>query len=274
MRDGRPGCSLVGEYLACLRDCPFLLVEEKLIMVRKSFSTCAPTPASLQILYEDNHLIAVNKPAGILVQGDISGDTSLMDLVRQYIKEKYRKPGNVFLGLIHRLDRPVSGVMLFARTSKAASRLSRQWRSRSIRKIYWVLVHGVMTPEKGSITSHLKKNGVKGVVIAKEGEQGAQEGILDYRTLQAAAGGSLLEIVLHTGRKHQIRAQLAAAGCPVMGDVKYGAPYAFENKAIRLMARSLTFTHPTREEEIIIEAPPPEWVSTFLHAGGKRTGRR
>lgn len=229
-------------------------------MARKSFPRRTVIPAGLQILYEDNHLIAVNKPSGVLVQGDVSGDTSLMDVVKQYIKETYQKPGNVFLGLLHRLDRPVSGVVLFARTSKAASRLSQQWRSRSVRKIYWAMVHGVMTPREGFLTSHLKKNGAKGVVVAEEGAQGAQKAILSYRTLQRGAKDSLLEIVLHTGRKHQIRAQLAAAGCPIVGDVKYGAPSALENKAIRLVARSLTFTHPTRADDITIEAPPPDWV--------------
>lgn len=242
-------------------------------MARNPFPKRTVSPAGLQVLYEDNHLIAINKPAGILIQGDVSGDISLMDVVKQYIKEKYRKPGNVFLGLLHRLDRPVSGVVLFARTSKAASRLSQQWRSRSIRKVYWARVHGVMTPREGSLTSHLKKNGTKEVVVAEEGDQGAQKAILSYRTLQRGAEESLLEIVLHTGRKHQIRAQLAAAGCPIVGDVKYGAPSALENKAIRLMARSLTFTHPTRGDDITLEAPPPPWATAFLLACGKHIGR-
>jgi 23S rRNA pseudouridine1911/1915/1917 synthase len=217
-------------------------------------------PQDLQVLYEDNHLLAVNKPAGILVQGDASGDTSLMDLTREYIRNKYRKPGNVFVGLLHRLDRPVSGVVLFARTSKAASRISEQLRSRTVQKMYWALVHGRVKPPSGSLISYLLK-GVTKVSLVGEEEASAQKALLSYRTLRNMKGKSLLEIQLHTGRKHQIRAQLAGLGYPIEGDVKYGAPYGLQDKSIRLMARSLTVKHPTRDKTITIEAPPPDWLS-------------
>ena len=208
-------------------------------------------PQDLQVLYEDNHLLAVNKPAGILVQGDASGDMCLMDLAREYIRNKYRKPGNVFLGLLHRLDRPVSGVVLFARTSKAASRISEQLRSRTVQKIYWALVHGKVKPPSGSLMSYLMK-GVKKVSLVGEEGGAAQKALLTYRTLRNMKGKSLLEIRLRTGRKHQIRAQLAGLGYPIEGDVKYGAPHGLQDKSIRLMARSLTVKHPTRKERITI----------------------
>ena len=201
----------------------------------------------------------MNKPAGILVQGDISGDVSLMYVTKQYIKKTYKKPGNVFLGLIHRLDRPVSGIVLFAKTSKGASRLAEQLRSRSITKIYWTLVYGRMNPPKGTLTSYLKKE-TKGTRLSKEGDKAAQKAILTYQTLYTKKDISLLEINLHTGRKHQIRVQLAAAGCPIVGDVKYGAPRALKDKTMRLTAKLLAFRHPTRNVIITIETPPPEWV--------------
>ncbi|MBN1104213.1 MAG: RluA family pseudouridine synthase [Deltaproteobacteria bacterium] len=225
-------------------------------------------PDRLEVLYEDNHLIAVLKPAGVLVQGDRSGVPSLMDMTKEYIKSKYGKPGKVFLGLLHRLDRPVSGVVLFARTSKAASRLSEQWRSRSVKKVYWALVHGRMEPPAGTLTSYLKK-GPSRVETGFEGARGVQEATLSHRTLRRSEPHSLLEIHLHTGRKHQIRVQLAAAGCPIVGDVKYGGTPSRSGPGLCLTARSLTFIHPTRGEEVTIEAPPPEWASRFLPATGK-----
>jgi len=213
----------------------------------------------LQVLYEDNHLIAVHKPGGILVQGDISRETSLLDMVKDYIKKKYNKPGKVFVGLVHRLDRPVSGLVLFARTSKSASRLSEQWRQRSITKIYWALVHGKMRPPSGRLTSYLEKK-AKRVSLVDGKDKESREAVLSYRTLLVKRNLSLLEINLHTGRKHQIRAQLGAEACPIVGDVKYGAPDRLKDGTICLLAKSLTFMHPTRPETIHIEAPTPDWA--------------
>lgn len=223
-------------------------------------SISVPGPEDLQVLYEDNHLIAVNKPAGVLVQGDASGHPSLMDAVKEYIRKKYHKPGRVFLGLIHRLDRPVSGIVLFARTSKGASRISQQWRSRSVEKIYWALVHGEISPPEGSLTGYLKKEG-KEARMVEEGARSAQRALLSYRTLRSQGNQSLLHITLLTGRKHQIRAQLAGAGCPIVGDIRYGAPFSLKDRTIRLMARSLTFTHPVTGKRITLQAPDPPWAS-------------
>jgi 23S rRNA pseudouridine1911/1915/1917 synthase len=213
----------------------------------------------LHILYEDNHLIAVYKPGGVLVQGDVSREPSLMDMVKDYIKKQYNKPGKVFLGLVHRLDRPVAGVVVFARTSKSASRLSEQWRQRNINKIYWALVLGEMPLPSGRLISYLKKRRQK-VSLTDEMHKRAQEAALSYRTLFVRGEVSLLEVTLHTGRKHQIRVQLAAEGCPIVGDMKYGAPERREDGTICLMAKSLTFMHPTRPETIHIEAPAPDWA--------------
>ncbi|PKN65445.1 MAG: RNA pseudouridine synthase [Deltaproteobacteria bacterium HGW-Deltaproteobacteria-15] len=222
------------------------------------------TPENLLVLYEDNHIIGVHKPAGVLVQGDKSGAIHLMELVKQYIKRRYQKPGDVFLGLVHRIDRPVSGVVVFARTSKAASRLCTQWRSREVEKIYWALVHGRLQPANGTLRSYLRK-GSRKVFVGSEGEQTSREAILSYRTISGKRGLSLIEIHLHTGRKHQIRVQLAEAGCPISGDWKYGSA-AFDRKEIRLTAHSLTFVHPTRAEKITIESPAPEWALEFLNS--------
>ncbi|MEW5803425.1 MAG: RluA family pseudouridine synthase [bacterium] len=213
---------------------------------------------NLRILYEDNHVIAVYKPGGVLVQGDITGDISLMDIVKQYIKDRYKKPGNVFLGLVHRLDRPVSGVVVLAKTSKGASRLSEQFRFRHITKIYLAQVYGHMTPKEGTLSSYLRRE-TKGARLAGESEPGAQSAVLSYKVLKSMAGKSLLEITLHTGRKHQIRAQLASQGHPIVGDVKYGAPSALSDNTIRLLAKSLSFKHPTKDEIITVESPDPDW---------------
>ncbi len=213
----------------------------------------------LQVLYEDNHLIAVNKPAGLLVQGNFSGEMTLMDVTKDYIRKKYDKPGRVFLGLLHRLDRPVEGVVLFAKTSKGASRVSEQLRSRKVIKIYWAIVNGKIEPEEGTLTSYLKK-GEERVHLTAEGDPEAREAILSYRTIRVAAGKSFLEINLQTGRKHQIRVQLAAMGFPIEGDVKYGALYPLPDNTIRLLAKSLTLKHPTSGEMLTIAAPDPDWV--------------
>lgn len=215
--------------------------------------------SELRILYEDNHLIAVYKPAGMLVQADRPGGVSLLDLTREYIRKTYRKPGNVYTGLLHRLDRPVSGVVLFAKTSKAASRISEELRARRVEKTYWVLVHGRMEPPAGSLGAFVRK-GLKKSELAADGADGAKEALLSYRTLARRGDKSLLEVRLHTGRKHQIRVMLAEKGCPIEGDVKYGAPYGLGDGGIRLTARSLAFRHPTRRDMVTVEAPAPEWA--------------
>lgn len=218
---------------------------------------------SLKILYEDNHLIAVFKPAGVLVQGDKpvgeQREPTLMDEVKKYLKEKYKKPGNVFLGLVHRLDRPVSGIILFAKTSKGAARISEQIRERKMSKIYHAVIEGRINPTSGKLKSFLKKDEEKRIaIISKEGEvdsTGSPRGDyaeLDYETIKSGETRSLLKINLKTGRFHQIRAQLAAIGHPIVGDIKYGfvspkqnakadASKSFPDKSIALCATELTF---------------------------------
>jgi len=218
---------------------------------------------SLEVLYEDNHLIAVKKPAGMLVQGDRSGDENLMDIVKDYIRARYQKPGNVFLGLVHRLDRPVSGLVLFARTSKAASRLTAQWKAREVKKTYWAVVEGALEPEQGRVEGHLRKSG-KRVLHARENSPGAKQASLTYRTLARAGDLSLVEIDLITGRKHQIRIQLAQAGCPIVGDVKYGAHGFLPDKTIRLVAMSLSFRHPVTGQELILSLDRTNLDKAFL----------
>lgn len=191
----------------------------------------------LQVLYEDNHLIAVFKPVRMPVQGDISGDPSLIDVTKEWLKSKYGKPGNVFLGLVHRLDRPVSGIVVFGKTSKGASRLSEQFRARSVRKIYRALVEGIPANEAALL----------------EGQVDGKSARLQYRVLSAVAGYAELEVELLTGRKHQIRRQLSEMGHPICGDGRYGARHA--GSEIALVAKRLEFDHPTREERIVVELP-------------------
>ncbi|MFH1036760.1 MAG: RluA family pseudouridine synthase [Patescibacteria group bacterium] len=213
----------------------------------------------LNVLYEDNHLVAVFKPAGVLTQGDKTGDASLMDEVKKYLKEKYRKPGNVFLGLLHRLDRPVSGIILFAKTGKGASRLSEQFRNRSVKKIYHAIVIGKPEKDKGEFVNYLKKNEeVKRAEITKEGEGQLAE--LIYEIIESNGKYSLLKIRIKTGRFHQIRVQLAAAGFPILGDVKYGAKSALPDRNIALSATALSFQTATTKEKKEISIPiPAEW---------------
>lgn len=223
---------------------------------------------SLSVLYEDNHLLAVVKPAGLLTQGDATGDVTLTDLCKAYLKEKYDKPGDVFLGLVHRLDRPVSGAMMLARTGKAAARLSEQFRNRSPEKIYHAVVEGFAVQAEATLVHWIALGGgTRRKVTAHIRETpNTKRAELSYRVLGTAGGRSLLEIRLLSGVKHQIRAQLSASGCPVVGDVKYDnrrPPHRAESldggRAIALHARRLTVEHPTRHEPVMVEAPYPSY---------------
>ncbi|MDD3736957.1 MAG: RluA family pseudouridine synthase [Bacteroidales bacterium] len=216
-------------------------------------------PGYPEILYEDNHIIIVNKRSSDLVQGDGTGDESLDNIVREYIKEKYNKPGDVFLGVIHRLDRPVSGCVVYARTSKALTRLSELFRSREVRKTYWAIVSDRPPAEEGELSNYLKKNEKQNKSYVYDNEvKGSKGATLSYRILARSERYYLLEIDLHTGRHHQIRAQLAAAGCPVRGDLKYGARRSNEGGGISLHSRRVTFIHPVKKLEITAEAPLPD----------------
>ena len=212
-----------------------------------------------EILYEDNHIIIVNKRSSDLVQGDGTGDESMDNIVRSYIKEKYKKPGDVFLGVVHRLDRPVSGCVVYARTSKALSRLSELFRTRDVKKTYWAIVTDRPPAEEGVLSNWLKKNEQqnKSYVYDKE-VKGSKLAELSYLVLARSEKYYLLEVDLRTGRHHQIRAQLAAAKCPIKGDLKYGAPRSNEGGGISLHSRKVTFMHPVKNEEISVVAPLPE----------------
>ncbi|HNS18689.1 MAG TPA: RNA pseudouridine synthase [Bacteroidales bacterium] len=211
-----------------------------------------------RILHEDNHLLIFNKLPGEIVQGDKTGDVPLVDLLKVYIKEKYHKPGNVFLGVVHRLDRPASGVVIFARTGKALSRLNALLREGSVKKIYWAIVRNKPTPASGHLAHFLRKNEEQNRSYFYDHEvRGSKRAELNYQLLFSAEIYHLLEIELLTGRHHQIRAQLAAIGCPIRGDVKYGFPRSNEDGSIHLHARSVEFRHPVTQEILRIEAQPP-----------------
>lgn len=211
---------------------------------------------ALQVLYEDNHLIAVYKPAGVLVQSDKTGDATLMDEVKYYLKTTYHKTGNVFLGLIHRLDRPVSGVILFAKTSKGASRLSEQFREHTVEKIYQALVVKAPLKPAGRLIHYIVKDErTNKVTIFPEPQPGSQRAELSYETIERRGNQALLKVVLGTGRSHQIRAQLASMGCPIVGDIKYGAPRPRPDHSLALAATSLSFNAATTEERVTVTAP-------------------
>lgn len=213
------------------------------------------SPQDLQVLYEDNHLIGVFKPSGVLTQGDSSGAESLMDVVKAWLKEKHRKPGKVFLGLLHRLDRNVSGVVLFAKTSKGASRLSEQFRSREVRKVYRAWVEGT-PPAQAELTDYLSAEAVPRVEVRSAPAPGFKKASLSYRKLAADKNTTQLEIELHTGRKHQIRAQLSHFGHPILGDQKYGATLPSKEGGIALVSFRLEFSHPTQPgKRIVVELP-------------------
>ena len=214
----------------------------------------------MTVLYEDNHIIAVNKTCNEIVQGDKTGDTPLSETVKAYIKAEYNKPGEVFLGVTHRLDRPTSGVVLFARTSKALTRLNAMFQSHEqIKKTYWAIVQGAPKVPEARLENWLIRNEAQNKsYIAKPNANNAKLAILEYRTLVRGENYTLLEVHLQTGRHHQIRCQLAAIGCPVKGDLKYGAKRSNPDGGICLHAREIAFIHPVSKQPICITAPVPD----------------
>lgn len=213
----------------------------------------------LQVIFEDNHLLVVDKPAGLLAQGDVSGDECLNDVAKSYLREKFYKPGNVYLGLVHRLDRNVSGVVVLARTSKAASRLSVAFRDKKVKKIYRAVVMGKPPQPSGDLKAWLGAKGdARGVTRAENKPfDGARESLLNYKVIATEGSCSLLEISPITGRRHQIRAQLALIGCPLLGDVKYGSKARLPDHRIALHAFKLEFNHPVGAEPVGFEVPVP-----------------
>ncbi len=213
----------------------------------------------LNILHIDNHTVVVNKKSSDIVQGDKTGDEPLVDKVKQYLKIEFNKPGNVFCGVVHRLDRPTSGAIVFARTSKALSRLNEQFRNKSTKKTYWAVVETKPQKNKGRLVHFLKKNEKQNKSYASETEvNGSKQAILSYQLIASSDKYHLLEIELETGRHHQIRCQLGTIGCVIKGDVKYGARRSNKDGAIHLHARELSFIHPTSKELINVTAPVPE----------------
>jgi 23S rRNA pseudouridine1911/1915/1917 synthase len=213
----------------------------------------------LNVLYEDNHIIVVNKQSGEIVQGDKTGDTPLSDIVKAYLKEKYNKPGNVYLGVVHRLDRPVSGVVLFAKTGKALPRLNKLFAEHEkVKKTYWAIVGNKPPQESGTLTHWLTRNEKTNTAKAYDREvPNSKKAVLDYQLVAASERYYLLEIQLHTGRHHQIRCQLANMGCPIKGDLKYGAPRSNPDGSICLHARKLELEHPVTHNLMCVTAPVP-----------------
>ena len=216
------------------------------------------TPANLQTVFEDNHLIVINKRPGDIVQGDKTGDLPLSEVVKDYLKIKHGKTGNVFLGVVHRLDRPTSGLVLFAKTSKALPRLNKLFAQGQTIKTYWALVDRAPEVESGTLVHWLVRNPKQNKSYAHPKEvQGSKKAIMDYKVLKKLDRYLLLEINLHTGRHHQIRAQLAALGCHIKGDLKYGADRSNPGGGIHLHSRSLELLHPVKQERVHFVAPPP-----------------
>ena len=213
----------------------------------------------MTVLYEDNHIIIINKAAGEIVQGDKTGDESLCDTMKAYIKEKYAKPGNVFIGLPHRLDRPVSGIVVFAKTSKALERLNRMFSEGSVKKIYWALTKGIPVPAEAELESWILRNEKMNKSFSYPKEvKGSKRAVLHYRLAAASQNYNLIEVELKTGRHHQIRCQLSSIGCPIKGDLKYGAQRSNPDGSISLHARYIEFVHPVSKELIAVTAPLPK----------------
>ncbi len=216
------------------------------------------TASNLQVLYEDNHIIIVNKRSGDIVQGDKTGDKPLSEVVKEYIAKKYNKPGAVYLGVVHRLDRPTSGIVVFARTSKALPRLNKIFANKEAQKTYWAVVKDKPQKENDTLIHWLKRNPKQNKSYAHKNEvPDSKKAILDYTVTKKLDYYYVLEIDLHTGRHHQIRSQLSSIGCAIKGDLKYGAKRSNPNGSIHLHARKLTFMHPVKKEELTIIAPPP-----------------
>ena len=222
------------------------------------------------ILFEDNHIIIIQKTAGIPTQGDETGDISLFEMVQKYIKVKYNKPGDVYLGLVHRVDRPVSGLVMFAKTSKAASRLSEMFREHTIEKTYLAIVAQQPPKEEDTLTNYIWKDKESNSAYCYNKEKkGSKKAILDYKQLQQVGKEYLLEVKPHTGRSHQIRAQLANMGCPIVGDIKYGSKVNVEDRSICLLARRLKFIHPVKKTplEIVSRTPEGRFWQKFTYQG-------
>ena len=213
----------------------------------------------MDVVYEDNHLIIVNKSSSEIVQGDKTGDKPLAEMVKEYIKQKYHKPGNVFLGVVHRLDRPVSGLVVVARTSKALARLNEMFRTKEVHKTYWAIVGNCPPTEEGELVHWLVRNEKQNKSYAYDKEKPeAKKAVLDYKLIGRSERYFLLEVDLKTGRHHQIRCQLAKMGCPIKGDLKYGSPRSNPAGSICLHARRVRFVHPVSKQEIDVTAPVPE----------------
>ena len=219
----------------------------------------------MEIIYEDNHIIVVNKEPGEIVQGDKTGDKPLSEIIKEYLKEKYNKPGNVFCGVVHRIDRPVGGLVIFAKTSKALERLNKMLREGDIHKTYWSLVEGKPCDTEATLKNFLKSDGrLNKTFISSQSDPEAKESILKYKTLAEGDRYTLLEVELLTGRKHQIRAQLSNIGHPIKGDLKYGARRSNPDGSISLLARKISFVHPVSKQLIELEAPVPSFFQKFL----------
>ena len=215
-------------------------------------------PKSLSVLFEDNHIIAINKTNSDIVQPDVTGDISLEERVKAYLKDKYKKPGDVFLGVVHRIDRPVSGTVIFARTSKSLERLNKMFQEKTIKKTYWAVVKDLPPHQTAMITHYIRRDTKVNKSAAHDKEvQDSKLSSLTYTVCSRSENYNLLEIDLHTGRHHQIRCQLSKIGCPIKGDLKYGFPRSNPDGGISLHARSIAFEHPVTKEKILIVAPVP-----------------
>jgi 23S rRNA pseudouridine1911/1915/1917 synthase len=228
-------------------------------MMRREARSSEGVGSPIRVLYEDNHLLAVLKPAGLLTQGDRTGDETALEAGKRYIRATSHRPGNVFLGLVHRIDRPVSGVLVFARTSKAASRLARSFHDRKVEKVYLAVVFGRLAKESGELEGYIERTHLRSRLASAPSAK-AKAAVLSYRVIATTGELSLVEVTPRTGRHHQIRLQLSAASHPIVGDLKYRAPHALPDKSIALHAARLAFPHPVRDEVITIAAPPPDTV--------------